>query len=1458
MSEATNALKSAAKIAEEILKKSKRLAPEAKAIEEIAKAPSLKGAAEAFELATKRPDFGTYSKLEEIIQQKMPNKASPEQIRAIIKDAKPDEVAFTGLEDLLSGKALDDSAKSSQKKAFEEWQDKGAKAWETFSDNGDESAFKTAVEKHKLERPSLAVPEKKSSLTKDEVLKQVRENQPKLNEITLGSVKADQQLMMGMEDNLDKLQKIRDLASEKLNSSSENLVSKLVKEHGFSEKRAKDLVSQSKWAKDDQMVRGGDIYTLYRTALPEGSSLNIDDFVELLKQDRKAGRELTSAVREYNTKSTEAARGTNTKYQKYSLEGGKNYKETLIQNPDPGFTRRQYKSGHWDKPDVLAHVRSQEFTDTQGKKLFNIEEIQSDWHQQGRKSGYSSKDTQKNLLAKDKEVSDFGKETTAMTKKFEAQQGKILKLIGQSDSLTGNKRANIYQIITDPDFKLNDLGKVGTQGGREAIDIVKSEEMAKELSAFQKLSAEKEAVFSKWGQIRSEQDALLRASETPDAPFKKTWHELALKKSLKDAVDSGADRMSWTPGAEQADRYSLAKTINTITYQPSEGRLIAVSTDGKRVLDQKGIPVEKLEEYIGKDPARKIAEGKPNSEGFIDLENADLKMGGEGMKGFYDQIIPSYLKKLSKQFDAPMGETIINTGGRELKVPYIELSEKLKTQIKTKGMPLFATAAAIGFGTSSNEASASEGNMGQKKKALSWDEIPPQPGDLEPQEQQAQGAMSWDEIPPQPGDLEEEPSALKQFGAKALGKVAEAAEWFDARTGAPSRKAIGVLQEDFTDVPGAWEAAKQQYGAPTQLAPTGKQLSIRAGVPTTSLSEVAPGMFSDTGEEWLKFRKGGFADVSPAGVTGLVTDITADPTNLIPVGKLLKGGKAATQELVGFIRGVGKELPEAARVAKVASQMASEPGVYQTVKNAVQDTAKSVEKLVKPGISPTWEHYRGVAVKHGIDPAILQGGALEHGANTLITRSRQKLAQGIGGETFRNKYMQGLSSIYDATKKVVNKIGDGAEPLARTDAGEVIAQEFKNTQKNFFQKMDITYNTVLSQLPPNAPIPTMALKAYKQSIDPVVTQLIERSKNKFLNPTVRAQAKALAADLKAAGKANGTMQELREGMTQLKDAFENSYLAKDMPLEIRTMRELYKKSSEAFIDGTEDYLGKEVSSALRDNNKAMTEWFRKTERLDDILSGGKSGEEVFRKTIENADSNMLRDMRVIFDQNPGVLKRAKAAFIDGLMKVDEDGMFSFARFNNKIRDPKSKMILKELFTPEEVTELLELTKMGEEMGPQILNPSRTAEFLGLELSPKNIAGEAAQRSIIDILEKQARSRGVGKAAEVIPEAVQEPGLVKEFGNQLKYGGAFAAGAEGLGEMLQDPKTIAAKEIMRQSGRMQEQPQDMDVPLDYMPQLEKDIMSRGKMSNTEKAQLLYRAKKEGKINLDALNRIQEGR
>jgi len=58
-------------------------------------------------------------------------------------------------------------------------------------------------------------------------------------------------------------------------------------------------------------------------------------------------------------------------------------KDAVKKTAEAGF-----QSSHFSEPNILAHVRFNEGTDTDGKRVLFIEEVQSDWHQKGKKEGY--------------------------------------------------------------------------------------------------------------------------------------------------------------------------------------------------------------------------------------------------------------------------------------------------------------------------------------------------------------------------------------------------------------------------------------------------------------------------------------------------------------------------------------------------------------------------------------------------------------------------------------------------------------------------------------------------------------------------------------------------------------------------------------------------------------------------------------------------------------------------------------------------------------------------------------------------------------------------------------------------------------------------------------------------------------------------------------------------------------
>lgn len=73
-------------------------------------------------------------------------------------------------------------------------------------------------------------------------------------------------------------------------------------------------------------------------------------------------------------------------YERYSWLGeNANYREWLVQLND---WPEEYFSEHFPVRNLLMHIRTAEWSDSDGQKLLLVDEIQSDWHAHGRACGY--------------------------------------------------------------------------------------------------------------------------------------------------------------------------------------------------------------------------------------------------------------------------------------------------------------------------------------------------------------------------------------------------------------------------------------------------------------------------------------------------------------------------------------------------------------------------------------------------------------------------------------------------------------------------------------------------------------------------------------------------------------------------------------------------------------------------------------------------------------------------------------------------------------------------------------------------------------------------------------------------------------------------------------------------------------------------------------------------------------
>jgi len=373
--------------------------------------------------------------------------------------------------------------------------------------------------------------------------------------------------------------------------------------------------------------------------------------------DGDDGQKMNALLADYH-----AELDSTTKFASYTLPGGENYRELLLtlDRPNPirrkpaytrydkekqgwiavdeegadmtpgawltqgeavqaaesafvqGNERPEFRSGHYDEPNILAHVRFNERADADGKRVLFIEEIQSDWHQKGRKQGYASKRT-------------------------------------------------IEQIDAD-------------------IDAVYAEAERREPGMDRESAGGWQAVWDTHPDLKVRHDALFlergrtQAGGIPDAPFKTTWPELAFKRALRWAAENGFDSVAWTTGEQQAARYDLSKHIKKIKYtRPSPvsdgGSLVAIGHDGRAVIN-KFVTVKELPDVIGKEAsdrllgAKTVIEGEGRNAAHVHrLSGLDLKVGGEGMKGFYDQILPAFANKYGKKWGARVSQSQIMIAG---------------------------------------------------------------------------------------------------------------------------------------------------------------------------------------------------------------------------------------------------------------------------------------------------------------------------------------------------------------------------------------------------------------------------------------------------------------------------------------------------------------------------------------------------------------------------------------------------------------------------------------------------------------------------------------------------------------------------------------------------------------------------------------------------------------------------
>jgi hypothetical protein len=367
-------------------------------------------------------------------------------------------------------------------------------------------------------------------------------------------------------------------------------------------------------------------------AMAEIDALNLPPDIKQLVLD------FGEQKKEYGKYSKQARKMVKPQFDNYNIPGGENAREIYLTLPGPtkagvlppsvdaqGNVIRSANAPsplymapplHRVSPEAdtnrLAHIFLDDRMDAEGKKVLFVQELQSDWGKEGREKGFAKTFTPDQLKAEE-----------VLPKPPGPPVWKVTYPDGNQSTFAANSANEAIELAIQRE------GRVGL----------------------------------------------------PPAPFvtsTEDWLNLALKRVIKEAVDTGADNVAFIKGAQAADKYKLRTVVDQITADRgiTSGDDLYVSITPKNSLSPYAFYVgpdgvikepispdarskflgEPLSSVIGKEAAEKLMSTKVGNSQILKEEG--LSFGGEGMKGFYDNILPKTAEKLLKRLGGGKVEPI--------------------------------------------------------------------------------------------------------------------------------------------------------------------------------------------------------------------------------------------------------------------------------------------------------------------------------------------------------------------------------------------------------------------------------------------------------------------------------------------------------------------------------------------------------------------------------------------------------------------------------------------------------------------------------------------------------------------------------------------------------------------------------------------------------------------------------
>jgi len=627
-----------------------------------------------------------YSKALRVVEEAKTAKASPSQWIATLKNAgvKAEESDWIGLDDFLNEKARTGGNTVEEAKAFLLEKD-GVDPEENYGFISPEDYITVAID-------GGMKPKGVKSIPREAVSDFVRQNQVTIQEVVLGGITDRDQVgpsetasapfkeewerlsaeiaekrnlfsrgepidgMVGDEVRFDIIEGLEDQRT----ALHEQMVDATIEEMG-------GLGGRVKFDRPSLQLPGGENYREVLLTLgpsKEQGSLFDDYTVVETPQGEFAVQGIASDGVGHRINTYGSQQMAEETVLQYRAEGLPSH---VVRSLQQRINTGDFTEGHFGDiaPNILAHVRMNERTDADGKRTLFIEEIQSDWHQAGRRRGFKQPIRMPSL-----QVENYAEEIAALdlaTNTF----NEFVPVIppGAPRFAPNAQKEELWQLVEAADKALTEAVSNDLPEGFTVV--IDSRSMPTLLATHPTMGsytrAEAETFEELFSAIDGKDYEPFRPDDAvPNAPFKTVWPDLAMKRMIRWAAQNGFDQIAWTPGEVQADRYDLSKQVDELQLEPfSEKRdtfNITGFKDGSEVFTERDIPREGLPDYVGKDVAEKLVNKWEDTDTpTISLSGIDLQIGGKGMIAFYDRILVNIANKLGKKFGAKVGTAEIQT-----------------------------------------------------------------------------------------------------------------------------------------------------------------------------------------------------------------------------------------------------------------------------------------------------------------------------------------------------------------------------------------------------------------------------------------------------------------------------------------------------------------------------------------------------------------------------------------------------------------------------------------------------------------------------------------------------------------------------------------------------------------------------------------------------------------------------